>query len=260
MRRITGGLVAATVSIGFATGGACANNSVKTPELNGTITVSAAASLTDSFAELAKQFSMVNRNVNVRFNFGPSSSLVTQIQAGAPADIMASADTSNIEKLVISGHVVGRDFPKVFARNEMAIAVKPGNPLNINTVSDLAKAKFVALCGIAIPCGIYAASVFARAGLTIAESKVTRGVDARATLSAVATGDADAAVVYYTDVLAASKAVTGITIPPAQNVNTVYGIAPIRGSKNREIADAFIAFALSATGQQILQSFGFKKP
>lgn len=260
MRRIAGALVAVALSTGCATGQANETAAVNTAELKGTITVSAAASLTDSFTELAIHFRTANPNVNIQFNFGSSSSLVTQIQTGAPADVMASADLTSIERLVISGHVIGRKYPEVFARNLMAIAVKPGNPLNINTITDLADARFVALCGKTIPCGIYAASVIARAGLTIAESKITRGVDAKATLSAVATGDADAAVVYYTDVLAAKKTVTGIDIPPAQNVNVAYGIAPISGSKHREIADTFIAFTLSETGQQILNSYGFEKP
>lgn len=260
MRRITGALVAVAFSVGCSNGGAHESTAVNSSELRGTITVSAAASLTDSFTELSEQFRKVNPKVKVQLNFGSSSSLITQIQSGAPADVMASADLIGFEKLVNSGHVDGSDYPQVFARNLMAIAVKPGNPLDINTVSDLVNARFVALCGATIPCGIYAASVIARAGLTIAESKITRGVDARATLGAVATGDADAAVVYYTDVLAAGKTVTGISVPLSQNVDVEYGIAPIRESKPREVADAFIAFSLSESGQQILESYGFKNP
>ncbi|MEO8162676.1 MAG: extracellular solute-binding protein, partial [Ilumatobacteraceae bacterium] len=131
MRRATNALVAVALSVGFTTCGAGATTAVKTAELEGTITVSAAVSLTDSFTDLAKQFIIDNPKVSVQLNFGSSSSLVAQIQAGAPADIMASADVGNIEKLVISGHVADRNYPQVFARNLMAIAVKPGNPLNI---------------------------------------------------------------------------------------------------------------------------------
>lgn len=260
MRRITGALVAMAFSIGCSNGETGSPKFVDASDLRGTITVSAAASLTESFTELADQFRRANPKVKVQFNFGSSSSLVTQIQSGAPADVIATADLISIEKLVTSGHVNGRNYPQVFARNSLTIAVKPGNPLDINTISDLANARFVALCGTTIPCGIYAESVIARAGLTIAESKITRGVDARATLSAVATGDADAAVVYYTDVLAAGKTVTGKSIPLSQNVDVAYGIAPIRDSQHREIADAFIAFTLSEAGRQILESYGFKNP
>jgi molybdate transport system substrate-binding protein len=231
---------------------------VEVSKLKGDLTISAATSLTDAFTELAKQFRKVNKAVKVRFNFGSSSTLLTQIQSGAPSDIMASADLTNLEKLVASGNVVVA--PKVFARNTMAIAVKPGNPKSVRSVADLASLSFIALCGKTVPCGVYASSVLTRAGVVIAESKVTRGIDVKATLSAVANGDADAAIVYKTDVLAAKKTVVGIDIPSAQNVKAMYGIAPIRGSKNPANAKAFIDFVLSEQGWQILKSFGFERP
>lgn len=231
---------------------------VEVSKLKGDLTISAATSLTDAFTELAKQFRKVNKGVKVRLNFGSSSTLIAQIQSGAPSDIMASADLTNLQKLVASGNVVVT--PKVFARNTMAIAVKPGNPKSVRSVADLASLSFLALCGKTVPCGVYALSVLTRAGVVIAESKVTRGIDVKATLSAVANGDADAAIVYKTDVLAAKKTVVGIEIPSAQNVKAMYGIAPIRGSKNPANAKAFIDFVLSEQGLQILKSFGFERP
>jgi len=231
---------------------------VEVSKLKGDLTISAASSLTDVFTELAKQFRKDNKGVKVRLNFGSSSTLLTQIQSGAPSDIMASADLTNLEKLVASGNVVVT--PKVFARNTMAIAVKPGNPKSVRSVADLTSLSFIALCGKTVPCGVYASSVLTRAGVVIAESKVTRGIDVKATLSAVANGDADAAIVYKTDVLAAKKTVVGIDIPSAQNVKAMYGIAPIRGSKNPANAKAFIDFVLSEQGWQILKSFGFQRP
>jgi molybdate transport system substrate-binding protein len=231
---------------------------VEVSKLKGDLTISAATSLTDAFTELAKQFRKVNKGVKVRLNFGSSSTLVAQIQSGAPSDIMASADLTNLKKLVASGNVVVT--PKVFARNTMAIVVKPGNPKFVRSVADLASLSFIALCGKTVPCGVYASSVLTRAGVVIAESKVTRGIDVKATLSAVANGDADAAIVYKTDVLAAKKTVVGIDIPGAQNVKAMYGIAPIRGSKNPANAKAFIDFVLSEQGWQILKSFGFERP
>ena len=231
---------------------------VEVSKLKGDLTISAATSLTDAFAELEKQFRKVNRGVKVRLNFGSSSTLITQIQSGAPSDLIASADLSNIEKLVASGNVVVA--PKIFARNTMAIAVKPGNPKSVRSVADLASLSFIALCGKTVPCGVYASSVLTRAGVVIAESKVTRGIDVKTTLSAVANGDADAAIVYKTDVSAAKKTVVGIDIPSAQNVKAMYGIAPIRGSKNPANAKAFIDFVLSEQGWQILKSFGFQRP
>ena len=231
---------------------------VEVSKLKGDLTISAASSLTDVFTELAKQFRKDNKGVKVRLNFGSSSTLLTQIQSGAPSDIMASADLTNLEKLVASGNVVVT--PKVFARNTMVIAVKPGNPKSVHSVADLASLSFIALCGKTVPCGVYASSVLTRAGVVIAESKVTRGIDVKATLSAVANGDADAAIVYKTDVSAAKKTVVGIDIPSAQNVKAMYGIAPIRGSKNPANAKAFIDFVLSEQGWQILKSFGFQRP
>ena len=231
---------------------------IEASKLKGDLTISAATSLTDAFTELAKQFRKDNKGVRVRLNFGSSSTLVAQIESGAPSDIMASADLTNLEKLVASGNVVVT--PKVFARNTMAIAVKPGNPKSIRSVADLASLPFIALCGKTVPCGVYASSVLTRAGVVIAESKVTRGIDVKATLSAVANGDADAAIVYKTDVLTTKKTVVGIDIPSAQNVKVMYGIAPIRGSKNPANAKAFIDFVLSEQGWQILKSFGFLRP
>ncbi len=226
--------------------------------LRGDLTISAAASLTDSFTALAKQFRRDNTGIKVRLNFGSSQTLVTQIQAGAPTDILASADLTSIEKLVTSGNVVVA--PKVFARNSMAIAVKPGNPKSVRSVADLATLQFVALCGKTVPCGVYAASVLTRAGVSLIESKVTRGIDVKSTLSAVTTGDADAAIVYRTDVLAAKSTVVGIEIPAAQNVKAMYGIAPLRGTKSVTNAKAFIDFVLSEKGWQILKTYGFERP
>jgi molybdate transport system substrate-binding protein len=222
------------------------------------ITVSAAASLAKTYTEIGKQFEKANPSIKVRFNFASSSSLVSQIQSGAPSDVVASADLSSIEKLVASANVVVT--PKVFARNTMAIAVKPSNPKSVRTIKDLGSLRFIALCGKMTPCGVYASSVLTRAGVVIDESKIARGIDVKATLSAVANGDADAAIVYKTDVLAAKKNVFGIDIPSAQNVQAKYGIAPIRGSKNLANAKAFIDFVLSERGWQILKSFGYQRP
>jgi molybdate transport system substrate-binding protein len=251
--------IAAVVVIGsLAPNAAHADPIAEVSKLKGDLTISAASSLTDVFTELAKQFRKDNKGAKVRLNFGSTSTLVAQIQSGAPSDVLASADLTSIEKLVDSGNVVVA--PKVFARNTMAIAVKQGNPKAVRSVGDLASLRFVSLCGKSVPCGVYASSVLTRAGVSLIESKVTRGIDVKSTLSAVANGDADAAIVYKTDVLAAKKIVLGIDIPSAQNVQAMYGIAPIRNSKNLTNAKAFIDFVLSEQGWQILKSFGFQRP
>ena len=226
--------------------------------LKGEVTVSAAASLTDSFTALAKAFRAANPKVKVRLNFGSSSTLVVQIQAGAPSDVIAAADLASVEKLVASGHVVAS--PRVFARNSMAIAVKPGNPEKVKSIKDLARLKTIAMCGKAAPCGVYASTVLSRAGVVVIEGNITRGVDAKATLGAVVTGDADAAIVYKTDVIAAGKSIQAVDIATASNVKAMYGIASIRGSKNGSLAKAFVDFVLSEQGLRILKGFGFQKP
>ncbi len=227
--------------------------------LQGTVTVSAASSLSGSFVEISKAFRKENPKVKIRFNFGSSSSLVAQIQAGAPSDVIAFSDLSNIERLIKSGFVSSVGYPKIFARNQMAIAVKPGNPLKIYSLEDLSRAKYLALCGSAAPCGVYAAQVLAKSNVSINESKITRAVDAKSTLNAVAVGDADAAIVYLTDALAARKMVILIKIKSDQNVNTSYAIAAIRLSRNQGATEAFIDFVLSDKGQEIFKSFGFAK-
>jgi molybdate transport system substrate-binding protein len=251
-------LIAAVVTATLVPNAASATPISQLTKLSGDLTISSAASLTDAFKALAEQFRKDNKGVKLRLNFGSSSTVVSQIQSGAPSDLIASADLSNIEKLVASGNVVVA--PKIFARNTMAIAVKKGNPKSVRSVADLPSLDFVALCGKTVPCGVYASTVLNRAGVSLVESKVTRGIDVKATLSSVANGDADAAIVYKTDVLAAKKTVVGIDIPSAQNVKAMYGIAPIRGSKNLANAKAFIDFVLSEQGWQILKSFGFERP
>ena len=223
-----------------------------------TLTVSAAASLSKAYTELGKQFEKINPSFKVRFNFASSSSLVAQIQSGAPTDVFAAADLTSFDKLLATGTVV--KSPKVFARNSMQLVVKRGNPLRIVSVADLSKASVVSLCAKTAPCGVYAATVMARYGVVIAESKITRGVDATATLNAVSTGDADAALVYATDAMAAKKQVTTILIPAGNNVKAMYGIAVVRGSKNSKQAEAFMQYVLSPAGQNTLKSFGFLAP
>jgi len=243
--------------VGICAMGTVAPTAAVSP-LKGEVTVSAAASLTDSFTALAKAFRTANPKVKVRLNFGSSSTLVAQIQAGAPSDVIAAADLVSVERLVASGNVVAA--PRVFARNSLSIAVKSGNPEKVKSIEDLARLKTIAMCGKAAPCGVYASSVLSRAGVVVKESNITRGVDAKATLGAVVTGDADAAIVYKTDVIAAGKSIQAVDIATASNVKAMYGIASIRGSKNGSLAKAFVDFVLSEQGWRILKGFGFQKP
>ena len=250
--------VVAVVAIVAALAGAPAGAARPAVRPSGSITVSAAASLTEAFTKLGADFQTKNPKATVTFNFGSSSALVSQIQGGAPADVYASADLTNMDKLVSGGQV--SKTPTPFARNQMEIAVKPGNPKNVKTVADLANVGTIALCGATVPCGVYAGSVLKRANVTIPDSSITRGADAKATLGAVSTGDANAAIVYVTDVLSAGTAVTGVAIPDTQNVIAVYPIAPITTSSNPKLAQSFIAYVVSPAGRKTLAKYGFLAP
>lgn len=225
---------------------------------SGEIIVSAAASLQEGFTELAREFRRVNPKSRVRFNYGSSSALVTQIQSGAPVAVFASADLASQDRLMQSGNIASS--PRVFARNTMQLVVKRGNPLHISRLGDLVRAKTVALCGKTVPCGVYANAVLTRAGVSLPESSITRGLDAKTTLASVAFGDADVAIVYVTDVKAAGKSVQGVVIPRAQNVTAVYGISVVRGAKNMALARTFVEFVLSRTGREIMARHGFLAP
>jgi len=255
-RSIATVIIAGTVLVGV--GGTATVAEAKKQKLSGSITVAEAASLTDAFAAIATKFQQQNKGTTITLNPAASSALVTQIQAGAPADVFASADLTNMDKLVTSGKVTAS--PQTFARNSMAIVTKPGNPKNVKSVTDLPNVGVVSLCGATVPCGVYAANILQRAGVTIPESRITRGADVKTTLAAVAQGDAQAGMVYVTDAKAAGSTVTGVEIPEAQNTIAVYPIAPIAGTSNAKLANAFISYVLSPAGQKILAKYGFLPP
>jgi molybdate transport system substrate-binding protein len=230
----------------------------KTSKVSGSVTVSAAASLTEAFTKMGTDFEKKNPGTTVTFNFGGSSTLVNQIQGGAPVDVFASADGANMQKLVNGKQVTGQ--PTAFVTNLLAIVVKPGNPKRVKSLSDLADLDVVSLCAPPQPCGAYADQILAQAGVDIPADHVTRGADVKATLTAVSTGDADAAIVYATDAEAAGSAVTTVSIPAWQNAFAIYPIAPVAGSRNTDLADAWIRYTVSAAGQKTLQSYGFLSP
>lgn len=223
-----------------------------------TITVAGAASLRDAFTELGEDFTDANPDAEVTFSFDSSSTLATQIIERAPVDVFASADQANMTKLTDPGLVAGR--PQVFARNELVIVTKPGNPTGITGLADLAKAGTISLCGADVPCGTYAAEALGKANVTIPESAVTRGQNVTATLTAVTEGDAVAGIVYATDAASAGDAVTIVAIADELNVIATYPIAVIAASEDGEVAEAFMAFVLSPDGQAVLEAHGFLPP
>jgi molybdate transport system substrate-binding protein len=227
-----------------------------TPALSGTVNVFAAASLKGAFTTLGKQFEAAHPGTKVVFNFGPSSGLATQINAGAPADVFASASTKNMDQVVATGSAAS---PTNFASNDMEIAVPPANPAGVTQLSDLAKpAVKVALCQKAVPCGATAEKVFTNAKLTV--TPVTEEVDVKSVLAKVSLGEVDAGVVYVTDVLAAGDKVKGIVIPADVNASTKYPIATLTKAPNKATAQAFTNYVLSPDGASVLTAAGFAKP
>ena len=241
-----------------STSGDASTTAAPTAKVTGNIKVSDAASLTDAFEEIGAEFTRANPGATTTFNPASSSALAAQIEQGAPVDTFASADEANMAKLVEANLIDGQ--PVVFARNTLTIVTKPGNPKKVKDVADLADVGVVSLCGATVPCGRYAASVLAKAGVTIPETSVTRGVDARSVLSAVTTGDAEAAIVYVTDAKSAGSKVGTVSIPDSGNVTATYPIATVATSGNKATSRAFIDSVLSPKGQATLQSFGFLPP
>jgi molybdate transport system substrate-binding protein len=222
----------------------------------GTITVFAAASLMGTFTELGKQFEAAHPGDTVKFSFGGSSTLATQITDGAPADVFASAAPANMDTVVNAGDASN---PQDFAKNTAEIAVPPSNPAGVTSVSDLAKSSVkVALCEPKVPCGVVAAEVFKNAGITV--KPVTLQPEVKSVLTQVELGNVDAGMVYVTDVMAAGSKVKGVVIPANLNASTLYPIATITNSKEMSIAQAFVAYVLSPAGQQVLAAAGFQKP
>lgn len=251
-------LVAVVVAGAALVGAAGPAHAQRTNRVSGTLTVSAAASLTEAFTKMGADFQTANPGTTITFNFGSSGTLAQQIQGGAPADVFASADGATMQKLVTGGQVTAQ--PTVFASNLLTIAVKPGNPHKVKTLADLAKLHVVSLCGETVPCGKYADQILTGAGVTLDPSKVTRGADVKATLAAVTTGDADAAVVYVSDAESAGTSVATVSIPTWQNAYAIYPVAPVAASGSRDLADAWIRYTTSPAGQKTLKRFGFLPP
>ena len=224
---------------------------------DGELLVSAAASLTDAFAEMETVFEAANPGVDVVFNFGASSTLREQILEGAPLDVFASANTSNMEQVVAAGETVGE--PRIFARNLLQIAVPAGNPAGVTSLADFADEELlVGLCAQGVPCGDFAREVLAEAGVVPAVD--THEPDVRSLLTKVEAGELDAAITYVTDVTSAANGVEGVDIPEEDNVVANYPIAVLAGAMNQGTAGAFIDFVLSDEGQTILADFGFASP
>jgi molybdate transport system substrate-binding protein len=264
VRRTAIALLVGVVALGFAAcgsdaggaGGAASATASGSASLSGDLTVLAAASLTESFTTLGKQFEAAHPGVEVTFGFAASSALATQIASGAPADVFASASATNMDAVVAAGAAAD---PKTFATNVMEIAVPPDNPGKVTGVDSLAGADVkTALCQPQVPCGTTAQQVFTDAKVTI--TPVTLEPDVKSVLSKVQLGEVDAGVVYVTDVLAAGDKVKGVQIPDDVNASTSYPIAALTKSANAATAAAFVEYVLSPAGSSVLAAAGFQQP
>jgi molybdate transport system substrate-binding protein len=257
MRRFTIILAALIAVAAAGCSSSSSTSSTTSSSSTGTITVFAAASLMQTFTQLGKQFEAAHKGDVVKFSFGPSDGLATEITSGAPADVFASASTATMDTVVKAGDAAS---PANFAKNVMEVAVPPNNPAKVTSVNDLAKKSVkVALCQPAVPCGVVAAEVFKNAGITV--KPVTQETDVSGVVTQVELGNVDAGMVYVTNVLSAGSKLKGVTIPASINASTLYPIATISSSsKHKSEAQAFVSYVLSPAGQQVLTAAGFQKP
>jgi molybdate transport system substrate-binding protein len=236
---------------------AAAGSASAAGKVTGTVVVFAATSLRDAFDKIGAQFEAANPGTTVKFNYNGSSSLATSINQGAPADVFASAAPSNMKTVTDAGEASGT--PKVFTKNTGEIMVEKGNPKHITSVSDLANpAVKVVVCAPEVPCGQVATAIFKNAGVTV--KPVSQETNVGGVVTKVTLGEADAGIVYVTDVKANAGKATGVTIPASQNDVTDYPIAELKGAPNAAGAAAFISYVLGPQGQAVLASFGFQPP
>ena len=233
--------------------------SPSTSNLSGSADIFAAASLSGAFNKMKADFTALNPKVNLTLNYNGSGTLVTQIQQGAPADVFASADTANMAKLVPGSIASSQNF----AGNLLEIVVQSGNPKHIQTLADLARPDVAVVLGdpASVPVGKYAQQALSMAGVNV--TPVSLELNVTAVVTKIALAEADAGIVYVTDVsagVAGGQHIDGVAIPANQNVPATYPIGVLKSSQNPALAQAFVAYVRSPAGQATLKSFGFLPP
>jgi molybdate transport system substrate-binding protein len=252
--RLAASLAVAAIALAACGGGDDDSGGSSGAASSGEIKVFAAASLTAAFTRIGEQFTAANGGTKVTFNFAGSQALATQVQQSAPADVFASADIPNMDKVK---DLVGT--PQNFASNQLQIVVEQGNPKNIQGLDDLANADLkVVLAAPEVPAGKYAAEALGKADVTV--KPVSEEDNVKAVVTKVSLGEADAGIVYVTDVTAGGDKVEGVDIPEDLNVLATYPIATVKASQAQDQAQAFMDLVLSAGGQQVLKEHGFLPP
>jgi len=226
-------------------------------KLSGTVTVFAAASLKESFTTLGKEFEKAHPGTKVSFNFGGSDTLAASITGGAPADVFAAASPKTMS--IVTDKKDASTAPVTFVRNQLEIATLPGNPDKVASLKDLTRSGLkVVLCDKTVPCGAAAQAALDASDLKL--TPVSYEQDVKSALTKVELKEADAAVVYKTDVKAAGDKVEGVEFPESAEAINDYPIAPLKDAPNAAAAKAFIAMVTSAEGRQVLTAAGFLKP
>ncbi|WP_277212975.1 molybdate ABC transporter substrate-binding protein [Isoptericola croceus] len=251
--RATAALLAASAAVGLA---GCSTD----PGAETTVTVFAAASLTEAFEQIAHDFETAHDGVDVRLSLAGSSDLVAQIQQGAPADVVASADTASMDRLVADG-LVGT--PQDFATNSLEIAVPPGNPAGIASLEDLTDPDLhLVVCAPQVPCGAATTAVVSDSGLTL--HPVSEEQSVTDVLHKVVVGEADAGIVYVTDVARAGPGVEGVSFPQAGAAVNTYPIAAVTqtdaDTDHAALVQQFIDAVQGPEGQRLLADLGFVAP
>jgi molybdate transport system substrate-binding protein len=250
-RPLTAVLVAITLVLGVA---GCGDTGRGGSEER-TLTVFAAASLTETFTALGRTFEAAHPGVKVRFSFGGSSTLAQQVVQGAPADVFAAASPATMRP-VTDGWLTA-SAPRTFARNRLVIAVPPDAPGKVRTLRDLAgRGLKVVLCAPQVPCGAAARQALDIGGVKV--TPVSQEQDVRAVLTKMRLGEADAGLVYRTDVRAAGGQVEGIEFPEAAKAINDYPIAALAKAPQPGLAGAFVDLVLSAQGREVLAKAGFE--
>jgi molybdate transport system substrate-binding protein len=240
-----------TLTLLVACGGA--NGAAPSGPAPTTLTVFAAASLQPPFDKIGAKL-LKTQNLTTTFNFAGTQTLTSQLIQGAPADVFASADAAHMAQVETAGLLQGPS--SIFVHNRLEIAVGRGNPKGIHGLADLARSGLVVvLADPSVPAGKYAQQALAKAGVTVHPASLEQQVTG--VLSKVALGEADAGIVYVSDIVTSGR-VDGVTIPDAQNVIASYPVAVLKGTHDQRAATAFITFLLSTDGQAVLKSAGFE--
>jgi molybdate transport system substrate-binding protein len=239
---------------GSGSGGSPSSSAAK---LSGTVTVFAAASLEESFTALGETFEKKHPGTEVSFNFGGSDTLAASITSGAPADVFASASPRTMTTVTDAGAAAGT--PSAFARNQLEIATLPGNPGGISSLADLTRSGLkVVLCDRTVPCGAATRKALEASGLELTPASYEQ--DVKSALTKVELKEADAAVVYKTDVKAAGDKVEGVDFPESAEAVNDYPIALLEQAPNADAGRAFVELVKSAEGRRVLTEAGFRAP